>query len=384
VIPTGVGTTARMSADIVSEWSALAPLEAEWNGLLGRSRADTIFLRWEWIRAWQEVAGEWIRPFAVIVRDSAGTLAGIAPFYLTEYRLGRLVPYRVLRVMADYATGAEYPDWIVRTDCETRAAQAIAAALGEARARWDCIWMPNVAGWTGALERIVEACRQERFSYHVRPQSFGVVDLPDSTEAYIKALSLKTRQNLQTEMKRVRKRCGITMSRCESSGQLPRFLEALFDLHHRRWKERGEEGTFRRKPNEAHFYRRFAPVALQKGWLWLSGLEEDGDLKAVQIGYVYDGVFHSMQEGFDPSYIKGVGNVLRAKIIEACIGTGLKAYDFLGEMSDHKRRWLAQERTGHDLFIGHGSLKNRMLFGREIWPTGRFLRPTGQTAGAGR
>jgi CelD/BcsL family acetyltransferase involved in cellulose biosynthesis len=82
-----------------------------------------------------------------------------------------------------------------------------------------------------------------------------------------------------------------------------------------------------------------------------------------------------MQEGFDPLYVKGAGHVLRAKSIENCIAEGIEAYDFLGDMTDHKRRWLATERFGYDLFIAAPHMKARLLFLRDVWPTGRFLRP---------
>ena len=86
-------------------------------------------------------------------------------------------------------------------------------------------------------------------------------------------------------------------------------------------------------------------------------------------------MFHSLQEGFDPDATKGIGNVLRARVIARCIEEKLAGYDFLGTMSDHKRRWGAEERLGWDFLIGRPSLKNRLLFSRKIWPTGRYLRP---------
>jgi len=91
-------------------------------------------------------------------------------------------------------------------------------------------------------------------------------------------------------------------------------------------------------------------------------LKEQGEFKAVQLGYVYRNAFHQMQEGFDPEYVRGAGNVLRAKVIEECIAEGIGVYDFLGEMTEHKRRWRAKERMGHDLFIGNRNLRNRLLF----------------------
>jgi hypothetical protein len=55
-------------------------------------------------------------------------------------------------------------------------------------------------------------------------------------------------------------------------------------------------------------------------------MEEHGDIKAVQIGYAYSGTFNAMQEGFDLRSAKGLGSVLRARVIERCIQERLAGY----------------------------------------------------------
>jgi len=77
-----------MNTNIFRTWSEFDSLESDWNELLGRSRAEAIFLRWEWIRAWIEAQGKTLRPFVVCARDPGGTLCGLAPLYLSESRLG--------------------------------------------------------------------------------------------------------------------------------------------------------------------------------------------------------------------------------------------------------------------------------------------------------
>lgn len=358
--------------EVLEDWPAIEALEAEWNTLLRESSADSIFLTWEWVRCWADVLGTEIRPLVVCVRDARGVLMGLAPLYRAKLRLCRTISYRVLRVMADYPTGADYPDWIVRRDKDESMTLAIVQAL-DARGGWDCIWMSNMAGWTGSFDRIAATCRARGLHCQTRPRDFSWFELPSDKETYFRSLSKNKRQQLRAETKRIMERPTVEVLRCDTEDQVPAFLEALFELHHRRWRLRGEAGAFREQPQEEAFYRRFTRLAHRKGWLRLYGLRDGGDFKAVQIGYVYRNVFHQLQEGFDPEYLKGVGNVLRARLIEDCIEEGLEAYDFLGEMSEHKRRWLGRERTGHDLLIGRIKLKNLPLF-RGVWPSCRFMR----------
>ena len=364
-----------MKHQILDNWAAVNALAPEWNALLERSRANTIFLTWEWIAAWRETAGRDAQPFVVALRDDDGALVGLAPFYRTTLSLMGVMPFSALRILGDYPTGAEYGDWIVRTDREPEATAALSQALAGAGRAWDCIWMPKVSGWTGASDALAKACRDGRLLWRSRPKGFGYTPLPATAEAYRKSLSANKRQQLRAETKRVSARENIRFVRCRTQEELPRFLDALFDLHYKRRSLLGDEGSFRRKPEEADFYRRFMPVALDRNWLWLYGIEDGGQLKAVQLGYVYDGVFNQMQEGFDPEFVKGAGNVLRAHVIDECIAAGVRGVDFLANMTEHKRRWLAEPRVGADLFIASPKLKNRLLIAGPIWPKGQQLRP---------
>jgi CelD/BcsL family acetyltransferase involved in cellulose biosynthesis len=373
-------SAAAIRVECLQDWDAIASLEPEWNRLLGESAADSIFLTWEWVRCWADVMGAQIRPLVVCVRDERGELIGIAPMYHATLRLAHTIPYRVLRVMADFPTGADYPDWIVRRGCEGAATTAIVRALDALRG-WDFIWMPRMAGWTGSFDRIVAACRASGLPCRTRTHDFAAFPLPADRDTYFRSLSGNKRQALKAETKRILKRPTVEIFRCETEDQLPAFLNALFDLHGRRWTEKGGTGTFKNRPLEVEFYRAFAPIALKKGWLWLVALCDEGEIKAIQVGYVYRNVFHQLQEGFDPAYMNGAGNVLRAKVIEDCIQHGLEAYDFLGDMSEHKRRWLATLREGHDLFIGRSSLKNFLLTKAGVWPPGRYMHQVSPAAG---
>ena len=371
------------TADVVTTREQLQAYAGEWNDLLARSRANTIFLTWEWVSAWLDAVYPDAPLMVVAVRDGDGRLAAVAPFYRSHLRLLGLLRYRCLRVIGDCHCGAEYMDIIVREGCEEAATASIVESLLRHADPWDCIYVPNVAGWTGGLGRLAAGLGGALAYVHTRPRSFAAVELPDTHEEYLRTLSRRHRSNVKRQEKRLSADHDVKFLRCQSEQELPRFLEAFFALHQRRWQSAGQEGSFVRKPPMERFYRRFSREALRRGWLRVVALEVDGAFQATQYGYAYGGTFYSMQEGYHPESMKGIGNILRVRAIQSCIEEGLKLYDFLGEYTDHKRHWEARPRWGGDVFIGRGSLRNRLLFWKEIWPVGRYIQE-GRPANEGR
>jgi CelD/BcsL family acetyltransferase involved in cellulose biosynthesis len=353
------------------EWSRL---ESEWNAVLGESRADSLFMTWEWLDTWLDVHERKPELLVICVRDSDGALVGLAPYYKTDYKLFSVVPYRVLRVVGDINSGAEYQSWIAKKTAEAPVCAEIAKALQEFSSEWDLIWMPQMRTWSAAHAPMIDALRASRSAVNQRPNVFTAIPVPDRYEDYLARMSANRRQQVRRMTKRILSKPTVEIRKVGSKEELGPALEALFHLHGKRWRSVGREGVFVRKPKEKEFYRRFTPTALDRGWLAMYTLFDDGEPKAVQIGYVYDGVFLQLQEGFDTDYSPHVGNALRAHVIEDCIRTGLREYDFLGGTSEHKRRWLAGERFGTDLLAYTRRLKN-LPIRVGVWPTGAYLRP---------
>ncbi len=368
-----------MRATIIRDWSDFDSLEPEWNDLLFRSDASSVFLTWEWISAWRAAINDSVSPYVIVVRDVNDRLAGVAPLYFASMRLLKVLQYRALRYMADVATGLEYPDWIAEIEREDDVVAAISDCLRADSANWDTLWLPRVAGWNGARHRLLSLSAKHDFKYRIRSHVFSRIELPSTIVAYEKTLSLKRQYELRRNERRLRQLGDIAFSVCENSEDLPEFLAALFELHHQRWRVHGEQGVFKSKPTVKRFYLNFAPVAQQKGWLALFGLRHKGNLKAVQIGYVFDGVFHSLQAGFDPDFLKGVGNMLRYRVIDYLIDRGVEAIDHLGGYAEHKRRWGAMQRNGYDIFVIAPKTRTLPLAVREFWPSGRFIDQFGSS-----
>lgn len=372
----------RLVTEVVTTREELDRIAGDWNELLRDSKADTIFLTWEWVSTWLDTVYPDARLFVVAVRDGDGRLIAIAPFYRGDLRLLGLVKYKCLRIIGDCQSGAEYADVIIRRSFEKQAMNVVIEELLSHQDVWDCMWFPNVANWTGADHRVADSLGWH-FHVHRRQVVFSALELPEMYEEYLSLLARRHRSNIRRHEKGLCAAHKVELQRCQNESQLPEFIDALFLLHGKRWQSVGQTGSFVRRPPMERFYESFAPKALRKGWLRLYVLKVDGVTKAAQYGYAYGDVYYSVQEGYDPESFNGIGNILRNRVFKACIKGGLQEYDFLGGFTDHKRHWGAKQRYGKDIFIGKKSLKNSLLFWKNIWPTGRFIQE-GRPANEGR
>jgi peptidoglycan/xylan/chitin deacetylase (PgdA/CDA1 family) len=370
----GLTTEVFLTAIVVTSRDGLNAYAGKWNSLLKHSSANSIFLTWEWISTWLDTVYPDAPLFVIAVENGDGELVAVAPFYRSDLRLLGLVKYRCLRIIGDCQSGAEYGDVIIRSGFEGPALMCIMHELLKHPSAWDCIYMSNLAGWTGAYERIASVCMELDLPRHAWPREFSAVELPDTYDAYLRQFSRNHRHNIRSSVRRLCESHVVDLARCGDQDELPGLLTHLFELHRRHWESAGQAGSFVRRPPMKRFYEAMAPVALRLGWLRLYVLRVDGVPQAAQYGYAYDGTLYALQDGYNPDGLDGIGNILRNFVFGKCIEERLGQYDFLGEFTEHKRRWGAELKSGYDLLIGRRSLKNRLLFWKNISPEGRFIR----------
>lgn len=361
-----------MKSNLVESWDEFYRLEGEWNTLLSSSASDSIFLTWEWVAAWVEIHKSKHKPFIVVTRDDNGSLIGLAPFYLSKMTVFKYINLQCLRILGDADTGAEYPDFIVQKTVADVALYELIDILFLHHRQWDLVWMPNMSGWAGNARQIRAVCLQKKIGHQQRENTFSSFSLIGDLQTFLSAFSRKHREQIRRQSKKILS--GSVVERGQTCEEVAEYLDSLFSLHNKRRRQLHEQGIFEKRPDMKAFYQRFVPVAMNKGWLSIFRLNEQGQTRAVQLGYVYNNIFHQMQEGFDPDFAAGAGNTLRLEVINNCFKDKINEYDFLGGFTEHKRRWQARERAGYDILIAGHNWIAKLIIKLGIWPTGRFMK----------
>jgi CelD/BcsL family acetyltransferase involved in cellulose biosynthesis len=312
----------------------------DWDEVVAESAAPSIFLTRDWISAWWDSFGAGLDPCLLRVAAADGRTLGIAPIYLERLR----VPATRLGLLGDRVVGSEYLGLAARRGSEAEVARAAAEWLDAERPPWHLAELNGLREADPAARELELAlgARGARADEEEHPCS--AIALPRDFEEYLARVSSKFRRRYRQRTNKLLRSCEVRFLRAESDADLSAQLAVLFRLHQARWIEAGRPGAFADRRTRS-FYLDVSRRLLRSGGLRFWHLEADGAIRASQFGFAYNGVLHSLQEAYDsefsPPGVGGLGVVLRGHVLRTAIEEGLRSYDFLGGVEDHKLRWGA-------------------------------------------
>jgi peptidoglycan/xylan/chitin deacetylase (PgdA/CDA1 family)/CelD/BcsL family acetyltransferase involved in cellulose biosynthesis len=347
-------------AEIREEFE-LNQLRPAWEKLCAESGSCTIFVTWEWASAWWSAYGHPGDLRILSVADDDGVVRGIAPLRRQTVRqYGQTVPtYSFVgdgSINSDL-NDSDYLDVLIARGYEKEVIQAIHDHLATDLERGAVLLLNEIPATSPNLAPLKEAAESKGRFWTERDVPCATVKLPATWDEYLRMLQSRFRTKVRSVLRNLESNPDVQFRFCEDATQLDRLLPILFDLHARRWAKDGKPGVFHwgRKRN---FYAVLSRFLLERGWLRLSWLEWKGQVLACQYGFVYDGVYSQLQEGYEPaSEHWNLGAGLRAWTIREFLKDGVREYDFLGGVGRHKTDWGAEVKQSKRILIAGRTLK---------------------------
>jgi len=350
-----------VEVSLVDSEGDLPRLREPWDALLGESAQPNPFLSWEWMTSWWQAYGKGKKLALLLVRRGSD-LIGLAPLFWQSFTRYRVFRYRVVRFLGDGTQDSDYLDLLSRSGEEQAVAEAVLDFIFRRAEPWDLLCLNELPADSPHLETLVRRLNGHRWYSETVEVPCCWVRLPDSWDAYLGTLRSRDRTKLRSLSRNLAESHQVAFSLASRADELPAILESLFQLHQRRWHLKEQSGVFT-APEKRHFYQLVSRAFLERTWLLLYSLAVDGRWVAHQFCFVLNRRVYLLQEGFDPDWGQaGVGNVLRAQVMEDCIRRGFVAYDFLAGVTPHKLAWGATPKRSLRLAIGSRTLKNHFYF----------------------
>lgn len=342
-----------------AEFQELKPL---WDALLRASPSNTIFLTWEWIAAWWSAYGEQGQLRVLAAFDDEGKLQGVAPLRRSEVRrYGQSVP--VLSFVGDGSNDTDYLDFVIAAGSER-------LVLEEFRKHLDgeLLWLNEIPESSPNLPLLEEFGKAPHMLFAESDVPCATVPLPNDWENYLGRLRPRFRTKIRSVLRELEGRSDVRFAFCDGVDQVRGMLPTLFDLHTRRWEADGKPGVFG-WDKKREFYAAMAIPMLERGWLRFGWVEWKGTILACQFGFLYDGKYFLLQEGYEPaSEHLNLGVALRAWSIREFIQAGVREYDFLaGSIQRHRSDWGAVPKLSKQIRLCASTYKNVLACRGPVW-----------------
>jgi CelD/BcsL family acetyltransferase involved in cellulose biosynthesis len=351
-----------MNIQLIRDDQGFSALRAEWNDLLSRSSADTIFLTWEWLSSWWECYARTDDVLRIIVvRESGdGQVIAILPFYR---RAEPWLPFRsikTLRFIGDGSADSDYLDAIVIQGREEEVLTSVWKWLGSELPSWDLLQLTCIPETSATCRWLRLTADNAEIVSRTERIPCLVADLPQSWGDYLASLKPRFRTKIRSTLRDIASHHDVCLRSVETELDLKAGLQTLYNLHGKRWLLKRADGVFC-DPAKRRFYERFTLRFLAQGWLALDFLELDGVAVACQLCFRYRGTQFLLQEGFDPEFAhESVGVALRSMVLKKAIEDGILHYDFLAGLGRHKTQWHVRMKHCETVSLGRRTISNRM------------------------
>jgi CelD/BcsL family acetyltransferase involved in cellulose biosynthesis len=307
-------------------------VRAEWAALA--RAADNVFATVEWNETWLADPPGDIRPLVHAAYAADGRLTAIVPLVVVRGRYVRKARF------AGFGAGNELGPIAAPADREL-AVDALRLTLARTRDDWDTFVGDSLPG-EGWGERLGGKV--------VRREGSPVADGGwTSWDEYLATRSRTFRQELRRKERRLLEQ-GVTFRSVTAAAELAGALDALFELHRARW---GADASPWFAGME-EFHRRFASLALERGWLRLRLLERDGSPEAVYQGFRFAGSEWSYQFGRNPSSASSIGLVMTAHAIRESFADGAETFRLGPGTQHYKLRFATGDTVLETVAIGRG------------------------------
>ncbi|MDX1978661.1 MAG: GNAT family N-acetyltransferase [Bryobacteraceae bacterium] len=351
-----------MRIEIITNKRDLAAHAIRWDELALMDPRDGFFRTYVWYTAWMEHIRPDATPFVILVRDAAGTIAGIAPLCRASFHdLGFRV--QALRWAGREVVSGDFLDILCAPGDRPAVTAAIVDCLAEERTDWGLLLLGELIA--GGESYTAVTALAARCNLPLREQEARIcpyIALPDTFDQYLETLGSSTRYHVRRRMRDVEKR-GAAVNILTDPREVATALPDLVRLHLARWRSENLPGTLGR-PGFSAFLRHVClnPGPAASARLYM--LTQDGAPAAALLAFHFGHSALYYQAGWDPhSALAALSPavVLMGHSIREAIKDGKRFYEFLRGDEAYKSRWTTTQRTTTTLVAGRGFMAKQYL-----------------------
>jgi CelD/BcsL family acetyltransferase involved in cellulose biosynthesis len=326
-----------LKLDLITTLDGFDALQPEWNHLLPTSSTNQIFLTYQWQRTWWNAyqPGEL---FIVAGRDDAGTLIGIAPWFIEAGT-------RTMRGIGCVDV-TDYLDVIAPAEHREAFFGEVVNLLAAKADQFSTLDLCNIPQESETLDVLPRFLTDRGFSLQIKQQEVcPFIALPEDFEGYLAQLDKKQRHECRRKLRRIEENKAdkiawyIVGREHNLDEEIDKFLDLMRASH-------PEKAEFLKNEQHLTFFRTMVHQVARCGWLQLSFLTVNDMPVSTYMNFDFNNrilVYNSglLPEGYS-QFSPGI--VLLLYNIQHAIELRRPVFDFLRGNEEYKYRMGGKDR----------------------------------------
>ena len=311
-------------------------IEPEWESLLSGLPANSIFLTPRWQEVWWQTFGDGMGMAGFYLRDDSGVTA-----IASLRRSGDTLSFVGSRDTFDYN------DFMVSPGSEPAFFDALLRRLEDQRCSE--LRLVSLLEDSPTLEILPDVARQRGYKVEVEIEDVtSGIELPETWEQYLEALSKKDRHELRRKFRRLDGALNWSWSSFTDQGDIADNLPEFISLMRLSGVEKDQYLT----PDRLDFFRRITQRMSQIGAVKLFFLGVDGQRVAATLCFDYARSRLLYNSGYNPEFAYySVGLLLNALCLNQAIEEGLEYFDFLRGREPYKLRLGGRRKNLYQMVV---------------------------------
>ncbi|HEX3322192.1 MAG TPA: GNAT family N-acetyltransferase [Terriglobales bacterium] len=333
--------------EIVDRVENIRSLVPQWNELWKRCPKATTFQRPQWLMPWIETFRP-EHPLMFTVWES-DRLVGLVPCLV--------YPERSERVLGFMGGGiSDYLDALIESPRSEAISSVIAQQIHETAELWDRADFTDLPRDSVWLRQPWSAWRTEEQEHAVCP----TIEVRHGISTLQELIPKRQMRNLRNAKARIARAGGAEMGLADSES-LAGMLDALFELHEKRWLLHANSHGVLKDEQARAFHRKAASLLLNAGVLRLYGLRVEGRTIATLYAFAERDVMYCYLQGFDPEFnFSSPGTIILSRVIEDAICANVQRVDFLRGQEAYKYCWGATDTHTYRLTLSQSKTRERL------------------------
>jgi CelD/BcsL family acetyltransferase involved in cellulose biosynthesis len=325
----------------VRSYSDFIAIKDKWKDALEKGE-NSVFSTWEWLSTWWKHFGKNKR-LLVLLAEENNKIVGIAPLMFSVHKIFGLWQGKIEFIGRSHS---DYNDFIL-TDKPQNCMELFLDYLNNLPENWSSLELTDIPENRNSISYLY------KMSSNIRPSSMCPYSLlPKSYDAFLNSFKRKRRKELERSL-RLLEKDGFRVHFVDYSetSKVADGMNALCDLHQKRWKQKGFSGVFA-DTEFRNFNLDIARLFSREGWLGLYSLELSGKPTAMLYGFKYKHKYYAYVQGMDPAYLKyGVGSLLVLHVMKKCIKDQITVFDFMRGAEAYKNRWNTKTKRNFEVIV---------------------------------